>query len=416
MSKSGTIPTSWARVRLDSVAFVQTGIAKGKAVHEPSIELPYLRVANVQAGYLNLNEIKTIELPTRLVTRYQLKQGDVLLTEGGDFDKLGRGTVWNSQIECCLHQNHVFAVRPNHNVLSSEFLSYLTGSEYGRRYFLSCAKQTTNLASINSSQLKAFPVLLPSIEEQKRIVAVLKQADTAIDLTEQLIAAKQQRKKGLMQRLLTGQVRFPGFDGAWEKVNLGKIAIEHDGIKTGPFGSQLHASEYVEKGVPVVMPKDLVNLRVSHRTIAQVSQDKADKLSHQLLQEGDIIFGRRGEIGRCALITEDDLPSLCGTGCLRFRPTSSIDSSFIAYLLRLPKTIAWLNRNAVGQTMLNLNSSILRDLPLDIPELAEQKLIGDFFEKVDSEIQLLQQKRDLLQQQKKGLMQQLLTGKVRVPV
>src|SRR3546814_17828054 len=92
---------------------VQTGIAKGKAINGAAITLPYLRVANVQDGHVDLSVIKTITLKPSEVDRYSLRKGDVLFTEGGDFDKLGRGTVWNGEIKPCLHQNHVFAVRPN---------------------------------------------------------------------------------------------------------------------------------------------------------------------------------------------------------------------------------------------------------------------------------------------------------------
>jgi type I restriction enzyme, S subunit len=132
--------------------------------------LPYLRVANVQDGYLDLTEIKTIIVPQTDKERYLLRAGDVIICEGGDFDKVGRGVIWHGQIRDCLHQNHIFCIRANPALLLPEFLALEIASPYGKRYFLGCAKKTSNLASINSSQVKAFPLLLPSLGEQQAIV------------------------------------------------------------------------------------------------------------------------------------------------------------------------------------------------------------------------------------------------------
>ncbi len=164
---------SWETKKLSEVSTLKTGLMKGKNYSGKTVMLPYLRVANVQDGFLNLSEIKEIEVSEELIDRYSLKNGDVLFTEGGDYDKLGRGTVWQGQIKNCLHQNHVFVVRPQSDVLSPYFLSYQAGSRYGKQYFLKCSKQTTNLASINSTQLKGFPVLMPTIEEQAQIVLLI---------------------------------------------------------------------------------------------------------------------------------------------------------------------------------------------------------------------------------------------------
>ena len=150
------LPIGWERHTLSELAHVQTGLAKGKEVNGSSVSLPYLRVANVQDGHVDLSTVKEITVSLSDAKRYSLQTNDVLFTEGGDFDKLGRGTVWYGQIEPCLHQNHVFAVRPKPERLIPEFLAYQASSEYGRRYFQLSSKQSTNLASINSTQLKPF--------------------------------------------------------------------------------------------------------------------------------------------------------------------------------------------------------------------------------------------------------------------
>lgn len=164
----------WHSCQLIEVAFIQTGTAKGRNFRDrKTVELPYLRVANVQAGYLDLDEIKTIRIAESEINRYRLLPGDLLLTEGGDFDKLGRGAVWHGEIESCVHQNHIFAVRFDQDVVQPEFAEYEMLSWHAKRYFLGVAKKTTNLATINSSQLAAFPIKFPALPEQRRIVAYL---------------------------------------------------------------------------------------------------------------------------------------------------------------------------------------------------------------------------------------------------
>lgn len=168
---------------LGEIAVLQTGIAKGKRypTNVQTVELPYLRVANVQDGHLNLSEIKTIAVPRPEKHRYLLQDGDVVICEGGDFDKVGRGTIWRGQVPDCLHQNHVFCLRADRSVLLPEFLSVQLGSPYGKKYFLGCAKKTSNLASINSTQVKTFPFQLPKIPEQQRIVDEVEQLQSAKD-------------------------------------------------------------------------------------------------------------------------------------------------------------------------------------------------------------------------------------------
>lgn len=170
----GDIPEHWDVAPLKSLCFIQSGITLGKTyLTETLVEFPYLRVANVQAGRVELKVVKTLKLPEHEARRSMLKVGDVLMTEGGDPDKLGRGCVWEGQISPCLHQNHVFAVRPDKHRLSPYFLAAVLGSEYSKTYFLRTAKQTTNLASTNKTTIGQFRVPLPEITEQERILQYL---------------------------------------------------------------------------------------------------------------------------------------------------------------------------------------------------------------------------------------------------
>ena len=201
---------NWKVKSLMEVASLQTGLMKGKCYDGDTVFLPYLRVANVQDGFLDLAEIKTIEVNVQKVERYLLRKGDVLFTEGGDFDKLGRGTVWEGEISNCLHQNHIFVVRPHKDILNPYFLSFQAGSKYGKTYFLSCSKQTTNLASINSTQLKKFPVKLPPLSEQIEIVSkiskLLKIEGQAKEAAEAVLSQIDTMKKAILARAFRGEL------------------------------------------------------------------------------------------------------------------------------------------------------------------------------------------------------------------
>jgi type I restriction enzyme S subunit len=194
---------------LSEVAEVRTGIAKNKNANGRHIQMPYLRVANVQDGWFDLSDTQEIMIEADKVERYSLKDGDVLLTEGGDYDKLGRGGVWKAQVHPCLHQNHVFCVRSDQARLLPEFLALVTQSCLGRAYFLACAKRTTNLASINSSQLRALPVPLPDLERQRAIIAEVGCIDVLIEREEEKLKSLQRLRTSHRTDLLSGRVRVP---------------------------------------------------------------------------------------------------------------------------------------------------------------------------------------------------------------
>ena len=134
------------------------------------IRYPYLRVANVQYGYFKLDDVAELALPKEEAIRYFVKSGDILVTEGGDIDKLGRGTVWEGQIENCLHQNHIFAIRVHKNIVSEYFVSLVMSCDYARKYFIDTAVKTTNLASTNRTKLGNLPILIPPLNEQLEII------------------------------------------------------------------------------------------------------------------------------------------------------------------------------------------------------------------------------------------------------
>lgn len=211
----GSIPTDWRKTQLRHCATVKSGITLGKTYADNTelFKMPYLRVANVQDGYVDVADLAVLSVSFEEIEKYRLHTGDVLMTEGGDRDKLGRGCVWDARIDPCLHQNHIFAVKTNEKILNPFFLEYVTASRVGRDYFDITAIKTTNLACTSSSKVLAFVIPLPSLEEQAEIVEYLKQKTGELD---NLIAKKQtfiteleNYKKSMIYEYVTGKKEVP---------------------------------------------------------------------------------------------------------------------------------------------------------------------------------------------------------------
>ncbi|HAP64495.1 MAG TPA: hypothetical protein DCR93_35105 [Cytophagales bacterium] len=198
--KPFALPEGWAWCRLDDILAVVGGVTKGKKATHDMVTALYLRVANVQRGYLDLEVMKEIVVSKTDFEKYQLLAEDLLIVEGGDYDKVGRCAIWGNEIKDCIYQNHVFRVRPYQKEgLSAMFMMQYINSPDMRRYFESCSKQTTNLASINKTQLRSAPLAIPPLEEQKAIVEKVDSLMALCDQLEAALAAGEQQLTQLME-------------------------------------------------------------------------------------------------------------------------------------------------------------------------------------------------------------------------
>jgi type I restriction enzyme S subunit len=204
------LPEGWTWARLDSVAALKGGITvDSKRVDPTSRSVPYLRVANVQRGFIDLTEVKHIKASPADIGDLRLEHGDVLFNEGGDRDKLGRGWVWEGQLPDCIHQNHVFRARMYLGAMSPKLVSWW-GNTFGKDYFLRVGKQTTNLASINLGKLSEFPVPVPPQAEQLRMVQEIERLLSVVDEVEDEVDANLQRAQALRQATLASAFSFKG--------------------------------------------------------------------------------------------------------------------------------------------------------------------------------------------------------------
>ncbi|MBK1890081.1 restriction endonuclease subunit S [Undibacterium sp. 14-3-2] len=207
-------PEHWRIASFDKVAVVIGGVTKGRDLRgRDVVTCPYLAVANVQRGFFKLTELKTIQIGTEELNKYLVNEGDLLITEGGDWDKVGRTAIWRGAVDNCLHQNHVFKARVPSSSLLNEWVELVFNSGVGRNYFSRASKQTTNLASINMTQLRSFPMPIPPLDEQRAVLAKLDA------LTEQAGVWRDQLKRKQRLASLLADATVAAFTG---------IAIEQE--------------------------------------------------------------------------------------------------------------------------------------------------------------------------------------------
>lgn len=191
----------WPEAKLESMADVVSGITKGrKTKAEDLTEVPYMAVSNVKDGYIDWTTMKTIEATQQEIEKYRLLADDVLMTEGGDPDKVGRGAIIKEPLENCIHQNHIFRVRLDESMMRPEFFAEYLQHQRSKRYFLRCAKQTTGIASINMTQLRALPVLMPPLSRQEEFVLFKAQVNKSKVAVQRALDETQLLFDSLMQK------------------------------------------------------------------------------------------------------------------------------------------------------------------------------------------------------------------------
>jgi type I restriction enzyme S subunit len=389
----GVIPQEWEVKFLREVAQIRSGIAKNinVAVTNP-IRVHYLRVANVQDGFLDLSEMNQIEISRGDLQRYAVLPGDVLMNEGGDLDKLGRGAIWQGEFNPCVHQNHVFVVRCGSTV-DSTYVNIWSAGSVARRYFLVAGKQTTNLASINKTALGKLPVAVPPLAEQQAIAEALSDVDGLISALDALIAKQRAIKHGAMQELLTGQRRLPGFAGEWEVKTLGEVVDFLDG-KRKPIKDSDRAK--MQGPYPYYGASGII-----------------DYVNDYLFDDNLILLGEDGEniISRNSRLVFQIVGKVWVNNHAHvLKPKPETDVTFLTEYL---ESLDFAQYNT-GTAQPKLNQKVCSLIPVMFPPLAEQTAIAQILADMDGAIAALVQKRAKTVALKQGMMQALLTGQVRL--
>jgi type I restriction enzyme S subunit len=430
---SQAAPPGWALTTLSAIADLAGGITKGQR-RKPADRLrsvPYLRVANVQRGFLDLEDVREIEATEAEIEELRLLPGDVLFNEGGDRDKLGRGWVWGGEFPECIHQNHVFRARLRSPDIVPKLISWY-GNSLGQQYFIAQGKQTTNLASLNLTNLGQLPVLLPPASEQRRLVTEIEKHFSCLDAAEAALKRAQVNLKRYRAAVLKAacegrlvrteaelaraegrayeQVTFPGdvptgralplsrkragrlWGGgsvpslteeersklpegwSWAKVrNLGDLPEET--VQVGPMS--MRSQDFSVDGVPVLNVGCIRWGSIDESKRNALPPERASKFERYRVEAGDVLFTRSGSVGRCAVAQDRHRGWLITFHLLRVRPSSrKCLPEFLRIVFEGAEHIRRQTREAsIGSTRAGFNTNLLAGLDVGVPPPAEQRRI-----------------------------------------
>ena len=414
----GLLPQDWQVIHLSTRAEIQSGIAKSaNATLRDPTTVPYLRVANVQDGYLDLTEVSTIDIERGDLSRYAVLHGDVLMNEGGDLDKLGRGAIWSGQVNPCVHQNHVFVVRCKGGLVPEYLNAWISGAQ-ARRYFMLAGRQTTNLASINKTSLGDLTIAVPPTEvEQQDIAKALTDADALIDSLEQLLTKKRQIKQGAMQELLTGKRRLPGFDGDWEVVELRQLGRCVRGVAYNP-STDLSEGDG-EQTIRLLRSNNVQSGEIVRTGLQFVDQRRVRV--DQYLQIGDLLLcmanGSRELVGKAGrYLAEDEHRYTFGAfmGCYR-TDTETVDPAFVSFHFQTHAFRQHIDLLLAGSSINNLRPEGVLSFSINIPkDHVEQCAIAEVLTGFVSDLTALKSRLTKARALKQAMAQALLTGRIRL--
>lgn len=299
---------------------------------------------------------------------------------------------------------------PDETVISKEYAYLFLKYSKIQEFVIHLSQRAAGQTGVNKEAIEDYPISLPPLPEQQRIVAILDEAFAAIAKAKANAEQNLRNAKELFESYLAGV--FEGKGEEWEEKRLGDIV---DNIMTGPFGSMLHKSDYVEVGIPVVNPQNLVDGQIIPLRKTMINNDTFNRLEKYALKDGDIVIARRGEMGRCAIVKNINIGWLCGTGSFVIRVNKKkADSEFLNIFLSSAVVKKELEKLSIGATMSNLNQTILSELLIKAPPVIEQQSIVQKLDALSAETKKLeaiyQQKINDLEEMKKSILQKAFSG------
>lgn len=382
--------------------------------------VPVINVRNIGLGELKLDKLEFVgEETSERLSDHLLQNNDIVFGRKGAVDR----HLFVTEQQCgWLQGSDCIRLRFLSSSVRSRFVSYAFRLNAHQEWMLGQSANKATMASLNHDIIERISFLLPSVDTQDRVVKVLAAYDDLIENSRRRMALLEDAARQLFREWFV-RLRFPGYehtrivDGVpegWERRPLISLCVAN-GIQTGPFGSQLHQSDYSEEGVPVVMPKDLIGFRISVSTIARIPEDLAEKLGRHRMVPGDIVYGRRGDIGRRAFIGNRQNGFFCGTGSLRIRADDrQINARYLFDSLGAPETAGTIANRAKGATMLNLNAKILQSVPVLVAKRSLQDFYADHVAASTELIEVLEAQNQKLRAARDLLLPRLMSGEIAV--
>lgn len=408
VTPAGELPADWGWDRIDNLGEVVGGIQKGphrKATLNPT---RYLTVAHVHANRLELDDVRYFEVSEDELLRWKLLPDDLLIVEGnGSIEHVGRTALFRGGIGDCVHQNHVIRVRTDAGRAFAPFLNGFLNSRKGRKIIQSVSSTSSGLRTLSVGKIRNLPVPVPSLPEQHKIADILGTWDDALEKLDALIVAKQQAKQGLMQQLLSGKRRLPGFKTKWKSVRLSSILS----LETRPIEWRS------DKTLHLVSVRRRSGGLFRREPITASSYKTTDLHS---IYAGDLLVSKRQvSHGALAMVRPEF------DGCLVSKEYSifankapdRLHMPFLDWLSRTERMwwLTFVASNGVVKEKLIFDPRDFLKFKIDLsPDPEEQKAIAAVLDTCDDELRLLRARRDALDLQKQGLMERLLTGALRV--
>ncbi len=380
---------------LDGHIEILQGFAFGSEHFTLNGGMPLVRIRDLEAGTTATNYAGPF------AERYVLRDGDILVGMDGEF----RVQTWKGGP--ALLNQRVCRVAPSDSSTDEGFLFHALKPEIDRVH-----RQTpqTTVRHLSARGIRSCRVLDVPIGEQRRIAEILDTIDETIQATERLIAKLQ-----LVERGLAADALGEALANAHWRVALGSALVGRESlIQTGPFGSQLHAHEYVPNGIPAFMPQDIRPPNLDTESASKVTPLKAAALARHTLKEGDLLLARRGDLSKCAVVRDGAVDGLCGTGCLLVRPGGSgLNSDWLALCYQSDFVQRQVAARAVGSTMANVSAGLVRDLVVPCPPEDWQSGVVDRLSAARAMIECERDVLGKLVKQRHGLAADLLSGCVR---
>lgn len=389
--------TNWPIKKLGEVCNVVIGGTPRRGIGEywDDGDLPWVSIADLSRNG------REISVTKEMITEIGARESNVKLLNKGTLlfsFKLSIGKVAFAGVD--LYTNEAIAglrIRDGKE-LDKEFLFYFL-----QQLDFRGAQKAVKGATLNKAKMNVLEIPLPPIEEQRKIVARIEKQFAKIDEAVRLRAESQEATAQLLPSALH-EIFSTAESKGWKEVELSSILRE---IRTGPFGSTLHKSDYVSSGIPVVNPQNLKDGKIIPLGKTMISAETRERLKQFALQRGDIVMARRGEMGRCAVVTENEAGWLCGTGSAILRFQNAMPE-YMTIMLSSAKVRRFLEGASVGTTMSNLNQAILKKIKIPLPPLAEQKEIVNKLDALSGKVRELQALQSAQATNLKALKQSIL--------
>ena len=389
-----SLPIGWEIKKMPDVVKWSSGGTPKTTVKEyyENGTIPWLVIGDLNDGIVIKSESKITNLGLRNSSAKMIPEGTLLVAMYGSIGKLGI-----TGMECCTNQAIAYA-KELYGVTTKYMFYFMAMIKFE---LISKGKGGTQ-KNISQTVLNSLDVIVPPISEQELIVCRIEELLSELDSGVQTLQKVKEQLKVYRQAVLKESFNIKQIN---EVVEITNIVSE---IRIGPFGTMLHKSDYIIGGIPVINPQHIKNNIIFSSENITISNEKAQELNSYKLKKNDIVMGRRGEMGRCAAITEKEDGWICGTGSILFRLKPEFDAVFYAQILSSPDVVNYLEENATGTTMKNLNEDIVKHIPVPYITKQHQQIIAKKVDSILSVCDSIEQTVDIALQQAEALRQSIL--------